>query len=223
MRALAQALMPHLTIVPILLPLLTACLLLLLDGRRHRIRGMIGLGAALANLAVAVLLLFWVGSDQPAAYGVYLPSNWDVPFGIVLVADRLSVLLLVTAAVVALMALLFAVARWHKAGAHFHPLFQIQIMGLNGAFLTGDLFNLFVFFEVMLAASYGLLLHGSGPSRVRTGLHYVAINLLASSLFLIGAALIYGVTGTLNMADIAARIPQVAAGDRALLHAAFAV
>ena len=223
MRALAQALMPHLTIVPILLPLLTACLLLLLDGRRHRIRGMIGLAAALANLAVAVLLLFWVGSDQPAAYGVYLPSNWDVPFGIVLVADRLSVLLLVTAAVVALMALLFAVARWHKAGAHFHPLFQIQIMGLNGAFLTGDLFNLFVFFEVMLAASYGLLLHGSGPSRVRTGLHYVAINLLASSLFLIGAALIYGVTGTLNMADIAARIPQVAAGDRALLHAGFAV
>ena len=223
MRAFAQALMPHLTIVPILLPLLTACLLLLLDGRRHRIRGMIGLAAALANLAVAVLLLFWVGSDQPAAYGVYLPSNWDVPFGIVLVADRLSVLLLVTAAVVALMALLFAVARWHKAGAHFHPLFQIQIMGLNGAFLTGDLFNLFVFFEVMLAASYGLLLHGSGPSRVRTGLHYVAINLLASSLFLIGAALIYGVTGTLNMADIAARIPQVAAGDRALLHAAFAV
>ena len=223
MRAFAQALMPHLTIVPILLPLLTACLLLLLDGRRHRIRGMIGLSAALANLVVAVLLLFWVGGGESAAYGVYLPSNWDVPFGIVLVADRLSVLLLVTAAVVALMALLFAVARWHKAGAHFHPLFQIQIMGLNGAFLTGDLFNLFVFFEVMLAASYGLLLHGSGPSRVRTGLHYVAINLLASSLFLIGAALIYGVTGTLNMADIAARIPQVATGDRALLHAGFAV
>jgi multicomponent K+:H+ antiporter subunit D len=223
MKALAQALMPHLIIVPILLPLLTACLLMLLNGRRHRIRGMIGLAAALANLVVAVLLLSWVGSDQPGGYGVYLPSNWDVPFGIVLVADRLSALLLVTAAIVALMALLFAVARWHKAGAHFHPLFQIQIMGLNGAFLTGDVFNLFVFFEVMLAASYGLLLHGSGPSRVRAGLHYVAINLVASSLFLIGAALIYGVTGTLNMADIAARIPHVEAGDRALLHSGFAV
>ncbi len=223
MRALAQALMPHLIIAPILLPLLTACLLLLLDGRRHRIRGMIGLAAALANLVIAALLLSWAGSGHPTAYGVYLPSNWDMPFGIVLVADRLSALLLLTAAIVALMALLFAVARWHKAGAHFHPLFQIQIMGLNGAFLTGDLFNLFVFFEVMLAASYGLLLHGSGPSRVRTGLHYLAINLVASSLFLIGAALIYGVTGTLNMADIAARIPQVASGDRALLHAGFAV
>jgi len=223
MRALAQALMPHLIIAPILLPLLTACLLLLLDGRRHRIRGMIGLAAALANLVIAALLLSWAGSGHPTAYGVYLPSNWDMPFGIVLVADRLSALLLLTAAIVALMALLFAVARWHKAGAHFHPLFQIQIMGLNGAFLTGDLFNLFVFFEVMLAASYGLLLHGSGPSRVRTGLHYLAINLVASSLFLIGAALIYGVTGTLNMADIAARIPQVATSDRALLHAGFAV
>ena len=223
MRALAQALMPHLIIAPILLPLLTACLLLLLDGRRHRIRGMIGLAAALANLVIAALLLSWAGSGHPTAYGVYLPSNWDMPFGIVLVADRLSALLLLTAAIVALMALLFAVARWHKAGAHFHPLFQIQIMGLNGAFLTGDLFNLFVFFEVMLAASYGLLLHGSGPSRVRTGLHYLAINLVASSLFLIGAALIYGVTGTLHMADIAARIPQVASGDRALLHAGFAV
>jgi multicomponent K+:H+ antiporter subunit D len=223
MRALAQALMPHLAIVPILLPLITAGILLLLDGRRRRIRGLIGLTAALANLVIAALLMSWAGSGEPSAYGVYLPSNWDVPFGIVLVVDRLSALLLVTAAVVALMALLFGLARWHKAGAHFHPLFQIQIMGLNGAFLTGDLFNLFVFFEVMLAASYGLLLHGSGPSRVRAGLHYVAINLVASSLFLIGAALIYGVTGTLNMGDIAARMPDVATADRPLLHAGFAV
>ena len=76
-------------------------------------------------------------------------------------------------------------------------------MGLNGAFLTGDLFNLFVFFEVLLAASYGLVLHGSGPLRVRAGLHYIAINLAASLLFLIGVSLIYGVTGTLNMADLA--------------------
>ena len=89
---------------------------------------------------------------------------------------------------------------------HFHPLFQLQLMGLNGAFLTGDLFNLFVFFEVMLAASYGLLLHGSGRLRVQAGLHYIAINLAASSLFLIGVALLYGVTGTLNMADLGARI-----------------
>ncbi|KRC01145.1 cation:proton antiporter [Hydrogenophaga sp. Root209] len=224
MTALAQALMPHLMVAPILLPLLAACLLMFVSERRHRTKATLGLLATAANLCVAVLLVFWVkAGDEPSAFGIYLPSNWDVPYGIVLVLDRLSALMLVMTALVALMALLFSLARWHKAGAHFHPLFQIQIMGLNGAFLTGDLFNLFVFFEVMLAASYGLLLHGSGPARVKAGLHYIAINLAASSLFLVGAALIYGVSGTLNMADLAARIPEVPDADRALLHAGCAI
>ena len=102
-------------------------------------------------------------------------------------------------------------------------LFLLQIMGLNGAFLTGDLFNLFVFFEILLAASYGLLLHGSGAERIKAGLHYVAINVGASLLFLIGVALIYGVTGTLNMADLATIIPGVVGGDLALLQSGFAV
>ncbi|MBT9490896.1 MAG: monovalent cation/H+ antiporter subunit D [Paucibacter sp.] len=217
--------MPHLTMAPVLLPLIAACLLLMLGDRRHKRKAVLALLATLGNLAVAVFLMLSVAMEkaQPIGFGVYLPSNWDVPFGIVLVLDHLSALMLVVAAVVALMALLFSLARWHKAGAHFHVLLQLQIMGLNGAFLTGDLFNLFVFFEVMLAASYGLLLHGSGPARVRAGLHYLAMNLLASSLFLVGAALIYGVTGTLNMADLAARIPAVAASDRALLHAGCAI
>ena len=92
-------------------------------------------------------------------------------------------------------------------------------MGLNGAFLTGDLFNLFVFFEVLLAASYGLALHGSGLTRVKGGLYYIAVNLVSSLLFLIGVSLLYGVSGTLNMADLAMRIPTVAPGDRALLEA----
>ncbi|MDZ4101219.1 MAG: monovalent cation/H+ antiporter subunit D [Hydrogenophaga sp.] len=224
MRELAQALMPHLMVAPVLLPLLAACLLMLVSERRHRTKATLGLLATAANLVVAVLLVFWVkAEDEPSAFGIYLPSNWDVPYGIALVLDRLSALMLVMTALVALMALLFSLARWHKAGAHFHPLFQIQIMGLNGAFLTGDLFNLFVFFEVMLAASYGLLLHGSGPARVKAGLHYIAINLAASSLFLVGAALIYGISGTLNMADLAARMPAVADADRALLHAGCAV
>ncbi|MGE0097684.1 MAG: monovalent cation/H+ antiporter subunit D [Hydrogenophaga sp.] len=224
MIELADALMPHLIAVPILLPLLAACVLMLISERRHRIKATFGLLATAANLALAVLLLFWAKDDvQTSDYGVYLPGNWDVPFGIVLVLDRLSALMIFVAALVVLMALLFALARWHKAGAHFHPLFQIQIMGLNGAFLTGDLFNLFVFFEVMLAASYGLLLHGSGPARVKAGLHYITINLVASSLFLVGASLIYGVTGTLNMADLAIRIPEVIASDRVLLHAGCAI
>src|SRR3546814_10485065 len=81
-------------------------------------------------------------------------------------------------------------------------------MGLNGAFLTGALVNLFVFFEVTLAASYGLVLHGSGIARVKAGMHYIVVNLVASFLFLIGVSLIYGVTGTLNMADLSIRVSQ---------------
>ena len=97
-------------------------------------------------------------------------------------------------------AAVFSLAHWHRAGAHFHSLFQFLLMGINGALLTGDLFNLFVFFELLLAASYGLALHGSGAARVKARLHYIAINLVASLLFSIGVSLIYGVSGTLNMA-----------------------
>src|SRR5690606_17723548 len=125
--------------------------------------------------------------------------------------------------IVSFCAALYGEARWARAGAYFHPLFQIQLMGLNGAFLTGDLFNLFVFFEVMLAASYGLHLHGSGWPRVRSGLHYIAVNLLASSLFLVGLAMLYGVVGTLSMADMAAKLPFVPQADRGLLHAGAAI
>jgi multicomponent K+:H+ antiporter subunit D len=96
-------------------------------------------------------------------------------------------------------------------------------MGLNGAFLTGDVFNLFVFFELFLAASYGLALHGSGPARVRESLHYIVVNLTASLLFLIGAALLYGVAGTLNMADLAVRAAAIAPADRVLFEAGAAI
>jgi multicomponent K+:H+ antiporter subunit D len=169
-----------------------------------------GLGVAIAVLLVGVAM-----GEAPAAFGIYLPGNWPVPFGIVLVADRLSALMAVLAGCVGLAALLYALARWQHAGVYFHVLFQLQLMGLYGAFLTADLFNLFVFFEVLLAASYGLLLHGGGPERVRAGLHYIAINLVASLLFLIGVAVLYGVTGTLNMADIAQKLPAVPAATAA--------
>ena len=134
--------------------------------------------------------------------------------------DRLSAVMLLLGSLLALPSLLYAGARWHRNGQHFGPLFQFLLMGVNGAFLTGDLFNLFVFFEVMLAASYGLLLHGTGRARVGAGLHYIAINLLAAMLFLLGVALIYGVTGTLNMADLATRVANLSAADRPLIHAA---
>ena len=216
--------MQQLIVAPVLLPLATAALLLLLGEQRRALRAALGVASAVAGLAIAVLLLLWVDSREAAqAFGVYLPGNWPAPFGIVLVVDRLSALMIVLAGSAGLAALLFSLARWHRAGVHFHPLFQLQLMGLYGAFLTGDLFNLFVFFEVMLAASYGLLMHGGGGDRVRSGLHYIAINLVASLLFLIGAALLYGVTGTLNMADMAQKLPMVPDSDRGLLHAGAAI
>ncbi|MGJ7543303.1 monovalent cation/H+ antiporter subunit D [Variovorax sp. LT1R16] len=219
--------MPHLVAVPILVPMLTAALMLLLDEKQRRLKSTLSVISGLIGLLAALALLRWVNAADtgsgPGSIGVYLAGNWRAPFGIVLVADRLSTLMLALTGVVAFAASIYSTSRWDKAGVHFHPLLQLQLMGLNGAFLTGDLFNLFVFFEVMLAASYGLLLHGSGRLRVSAGLHYIAINLAASSLFLIGAALLYGVTGTLNMADLGARIAQLDAGDRGLVHAAAAI
>jgi multicomponent K+:H+ antiporter subunit D len=219
-----SASMPMLIVVPVLLPLATAALMLLLGDQRRAVNALLNVLATLAGLLVAAALLLWVHHENaPGAFGVYLPGNWPVPFGVVLVVDRLSALMMVLAGSVGLAALLFSLARWHRAGVHFHVLFQLQLMGLYGAFLTADLFNLFVFFEVLLAASYGLLMHGGGETRVRAGLHYIAINLMASLLFLIGVALLYGVTGTLNMADIARKMAEVPAADQGLLRAGAAI
>jgi len=219
-----MSLMNQLMVMPIMLPLLTAALMLMLGEKHRPLKRRLNLLSSLVGLGIAVTLLLWVRSQgQAASIGVYLPGNWPAPFGIVLVVDHLSALMLVLTGIIGVCALLFARARWDSAGASFHALFQVQLMGLYGAFLTGDLFNLFVFFEVLLAASYGLLLHGSGRARVKAGLHYIAINLFASSLFLIGAAMLYGVTGTLNMADLALKIPLVPEADRGLLHAGAAI
>jgi multicomponent K+:H+ antiporter subunit D len=212
----------HLIVAPILIPLIAGALMLLYEDRRaKRIIGLIA--AAVLPLVAIALLQRSEGQAGGTEVGVYLLGNWPSPFAIVLVLDRLSALMLLLTSVLALPALIFAAAGWDRQGQHFHSLFQFLLMGLNGAFLTGDLFNLFVFFEVLLAASYGLLLHGSGPLRVRAGLHYIAINLAASLLFLIGVSLIYGVTGTLNMADLAVRAAEVPDADRVLLHAGAAV
>lgn len=212
----------HLNAVPIVLPLVTAAFLMLLGAKRRRTQSIVSILAALAGLVVALELLRRTNASG-SIVSVYLAANWEAPFGIVLVSDRLSALMLVLVGVVGFCAALYAEAGWSRAGVHFHPLFQIALMGLNGAFLTGDLFNLFVFFEVLLAASYGLQLHGSGVSRVRSGLHYIAVNLLASSLFLIGLALLYGVIGSLSMADVAAKLPSITEKDRGILYAGSAI
>ncbi|CAB1368786.1 monovalent cation/H+ antiporter subunit D [Denitratisoma oestradiolicum] len=212
----------HLPILPILLPLLTGALLLFSGEARHGWRALFALCATLAQLAVALALLAstdgWIATPWRDGVVVYALGNWAAPFGIVLVVDRLAALMLTLTAILGLAALVYALARWERAGSHFLPLFQFLLMGLSGAFLTGDLFNLFVFFEVLLAASYGLALHASGTPRVMAGLHYIVINLVASLVFLVAAALIYGVTGTLNMAELAVAVARLDADARALFE-----
>ncbi len=206
--------MNHAPIVPVVLPALVAGLMLI-DRRIGSQRALAWLSAALLTGCGAWL----VALADDGWRGVYLVGNWAAPWGIVLVADRLSSLMVALTALLALVTLGAAHGRWDTRGEHFHPLLQVQLMGLNGAFLTGDLFNLFVFFEVLLIASYGLLLHGDGAARMAAGLRFVTLNLVGSSLFLLAAGILYGVTGTLNMADIAQRLPGLAPGDATLARA----
>ena len=215
----------HGPVLPVLLPAATAIVLLWLgdDGgspHGHPKRWLarrIALASVLLGLALAVALMVQADSG---AITVYRLGAWPAPFGIVLVLDRLSALMLTLTAAVALPVLLYASGGWDAHGRYFQVLLQLQLMGLNGAFVTGDLFNLFVFFEVLLVASYVLMLHGGGADRLRAGLPYVVLNLVASALFLVGAALVYATTGTLNLADLALRVPQVLGPDAVLLRAA---
>jgi multicomponent K+:H+ antiporter subunit D len=216
---------PHWIILPVLLPLVAGCIALLIEAGSARAAARMSLTTTWALLALALYLASVAAGGEVTPY---LLGNWRAPFGIALALDRLSALMLVLTAIVAVGAALYASGGRHGAGGtrheargrHFHALFQFQLMGLNGAFLTADLFNLFVFFEVLLIASYGLLLHGGGAARLAASVHYVVFNLTGSTLFLIAVALLYGLTGTLNMADLAQRVPLVAAEHAAPLRAA---
>ena len=210
----------HLMIAPVVLPLFVGAMMLAIGGERHRnINATLNVVSTFVLVGISIALLRAADASPSGVAGVYRLGDWPAPFAIVFVVDRLATIMLLLTSVLAAAAVVFSLARWHRVGVLFHPLFQFLLMGINGAFLTGDLFNLFVFFEVLLAASYGLALHGSGSARVMAGLHYIVVNLVASLLFLIGVSLIYGVAGTLNMADLAARIPAIRAEDRALLEA----
>ena len=206
--------MNHWIIVPAILPALAAAFLILAlrhDLNRQR---MVSVAVTIMLLVVAIGLFMEASKGTTIAYEL---GNWPAPYGIVLVLDRLSATMLLLNAVLALAVLIYAISGWDSRGRHFHPLFQFQLLGINGAFLTGDVFNLFVFFEVMLIASYGLMLHGGGAPRLKAGFQYVTINIVSATLFLFAVGLIYAATGTLNMADLAMKVPQVAAADQAIL------
>ncbi|CAM4180098.1 monovalent cation/H+ antiporter subunit D [Acinetobacter pragensis] len=203
----------HTPIFSILIPALTAFILVLLgnpgsgslahDWRQPWRRG-ISFVSSILGLLTAISYLIFASSGQISVYNL---GEWAAPFGIVLVLDQLSAFMLVLTYGLAVPIMWYASKEWDERGRYFHAMFHFLLMGLCGAFLTGDLFNLFVFFEILLMASYVLLLHGQGKARFQLGVHYVTINLLASALFLIGLGLIYGSVGSLNMADAARLIP----------------
>ena len=209
--------MNHALILPILLPLLAGCLLLLGHRQSAALKRLVSVAATWLLVPLALWLLWQADSG---ALSVYRLGGWQPPFGIMLLLDRLSALMLLVTAILAAFSVLYAVRGDDERGKNFHALFQFQLVGLNGAFLTGDLFNLFVFFEILLISSYALLLHGHGAKRVQAGIHYVVLNLLGSSLFLIGVSMLYGLTGTLNMADLAGRVSAADPADAPLLAAA---
>jgi multicomponent K+:H+ antiporter subunit D len=226
------ALTDHLPVLPVLLPAFTAMALLLLGdhgadphgghGQRRLLWARrLSLTSLLLFLAVALALVTGAdGGGVEAAPRVYRLGDWPAPYGIVLVVDRLGAMMLLLTALVVLPVMAYACGGWDCRGRHFHAMFQFQVMGLAGAFVTGDLFNLFVFFEVLLIASYVLMLHGLGRERLRAGVHYVALNLVASALFLVGVALLYATTGTLNLADLALRVPMVGGAEAKIVQAA---
>jgi multicomponent Na+:H+ antiporter subunit D len=209
-------------VLPIIVPMGTAAIMLLAP-RRPVLQRWIGLTGALALLASTVAVFGRVNSDGIQVLQI---GGWPAPFGITLVADLLSALLLVAVGVVAVAVggAAFAGVDPRREAFGYHPLVQILVMGVSGAFLTGDFFNLYVWFEVMLVASFVLMALHRNRAQLEAAFKYVTINLIASSIFLTALGLLYGVAGTLNMADLARTWPAVqSTGMDAVLAVLFIV
>lgn len=208
--------MNHWIIAPVILPALLAPLIILWMRHDLLLQRVFSIAGTVALVGIAVMLNVIASDGQ---VHVYRLGNWPAPFGIVLMLDRLAAIMIMLTSALALAVQLYAFGSgWDRKGWHFHALWQFQLMGICGAFLTGDAFNLFVFFEVLLIASYGLMIHGGGEMRLRAGVQYVVYNLAGSTLFLAALGVLYAVTGTLNMADMADRVAQMPAQDTSLLR-----
>ncbi|AOH56925.1 Na+/H+ antiporter subunit D [Peribacillus muralis] len=199
--------MSNLTFLPVLWPLFTGILLIFL-AKKITLQRWISLFSSLIGIVISMYLVFSVHSQGILTLGV---GSWEAPFGIVIVADMLAALLVLTTNIIGMAILLYS---FRTIGAererhYYYPVFQFLLIGVNGAFLTGDLFNLFVFFEVMLMASYVLLVLGGTKIQLRESLKYIIVNVLSSSFFVIMVAYLYSVLGTLNMAQISQRIEEV--------------
>ncbi len=199
-----------LLILPLLIPLLTAMTALLLWNQRAWQRSISITGAAAHLLATLTLLVFIEGAGiQTVQIG-----NWPAPFGITLVVDLFSAIMLAVTGLIGLTVAVFSLGNidTRREAYGYHPLYHVLLMGISGAFLTGDLFNLYVWFEVMLIASFVLTALGGERAQMEGALKYVTLNLLSSAIFLAAVGTLYGITGTLNMADLAVMLPQVDTG-----------
>ena len=210
-------------LVPLLvtLPLLGAAIALI-AGRHRKTQVAVSVVTLTLVLAIAAVLLVVVDiGNAPIAVSV---GNWPIPFGIVLYVDRLAALLVVVSSVVLLAVLLFSVGQGAADGdddtpvSIFHPSYLILAAGIFTAFIAGDLFNLYVGFEILLVASYVLITLGSTESRIRTGVVYIVVSLVSSILFLASIAVIYGALGTVNMIQISERMTQLPQQTQTVLH-----
>jgi multicomponent Na+:H+ antiporter subunit D len=199
--------MKALVTLPILLPLATAIITIFL-GRSLRGKVVVSLVGGGATFASALLLLRTVWVHGPVVHAM---GSWSPPFGIILVADLLSSGIVVLSSGVAMVALCYSVAYIEEEGQRlaYHPLFHLLMMGIHGAFLTGDIFNLFVFFEILLISSYALVAFAGEDYQLEAALKYATINLIASAVFLVAVGGLYGTMGSLNMADLSLKIAQL--------------
>lgn len=208
--------MINLVILPVLIPMLVGVVLIFLKEYKNAQRIITVTSMALIFLvSTALVYLAYTDGIQTIALG-----DWPAPFGIILVGDLLSTSLVWLASILGLVTLFFAYQTFtaEREYNYFHPFFLFLIVGVNGSFLTGDLFNLFVFFEVMLISSFILISFGSGKYQLRESLKYVIINTVSSMFFIIAVAYIYGVTGTLNLADLSVKVAELyEAGNSGIL------
>ena len=206
--------------LPVVIPLVAAGLTLALGGR-SKLQGFISAIAITLVVLASGALMYLAHHDGPQVVNV---GEWSAPVGISLVADRLSALMLLVSAIVLLCVLLYSLAQGLADGnegapvAIYHPTYLVLAAGVANAFLTGDLFNLYVGFEILLGASFVLLTLGGTGERIRAGSIYVVVSLLSSVLFLIAIGLVYAATGTLNMAQLAERLGNIDPGMALVLQ-----
>lgn len=192
--------------LPILLPMFVGTLLIFF-AKKHKIQRFISGISSLLLLGIAVYLAYIVYQNPDQIISLEV-GDWPAPFGIVLVADMFATMMVILSSIVGAVCLFFAFKTIHseREKFYFYPFYFYLLTGVNGAFLTGDLFNLFVFFEVMLISSYVLIVHGGTAYQLRESFKYVVINMVASAFFLVALAYLYATTGTLNMADLGERV-----------------